>query len=93
MPRAPVGIGCRIGCLGQRAMHLSAVGVGRRLVDRRAHQRVTEPHEGAEVDQPCGPGRSRGVGPETEPSGRAPQQGHVTNRLGRCEQQQSPGVV
>ena len=56
MPRAPIGIGLGIGRLGQREVHLTAVRNGCRLVDRRAHQRVTEPHEGAEVDQPGGLG-------------------------------------
>ncbi len=51
MPCAPIGLGFGIGRLGQSAVHLLAVEDGRRLVDRRAHQRVTEPHMGTEIDQ------------------------------------------
>ena len=93
MPRAPIGISLGIGRLGQCEVHLTAVRNRRRLVDRRAHQGVTEPHQGAEVDQPGGLGRSCGVRTEPEPVGRAPQQGRVAHRLGRGSQQQSPGVV
>ena len=93
MPRAPIGIGLGIGRLGEREVHLTAVRNGCRLVDRRAHQRVTEPHKGTEVDQPGGLGGSCGVRSEPEPVGRAPQQGRVAHRLGRGRQQQSPGVV
>ena len=45
-----------------------------RPVDRRAHQRMTETHPRAELDQARGLGRRRRVGPDAEPLGRPPQQ-------------------
>ena len=68
MPGAPIGIDVGIGRLGQRPMHLLAVEHGRRLVDRRAHQRVAEPHMCTELDQSRRLRRRRRVGSEPEPA-------------------------
>ena len=57
VPRAAIGIDLRIGRLGQRPMHAPPV-LGRcRPVDRRAHERMAEPHPGAELEQPRRLGR------------------------------------
>ena len=54
-------------------VHLLAVEHGRRLVDRRAHQGVTEPHLCTEFDQPGRLRRHRRVCSESEPARRPPQ--------------------
>ncbi len=54
---------------------------------------MTEPHPGADLEQP---GRYRGpghLGPEPELPGRPPYQGRVTGGLGRRDHQQQPGVL
>ena len=93
MPCAPIGIELRVGRLGQRAMDVAAVRHARRPVRRRAHQRMPEPHPRADVDQARGLGRRGLVGLEPEQLGRAPQQRHVADGLGRREQQQLPGLA
>ena len=50
---------------------------------------MTEPHPGAELDQTRRLGRRGRVGADPEPLGRAPQQGHVADRLRRRRQQES----
>jgi hypothetical protein len=92
MPGATIWIGIRIRRLGQRLMDLPAVGHRGRPVCRRTQQRMTEPHPSTETDQPFGLGRRRGVDPDSEPSGRPPQQRHVADRLRRRRQQQSSCV-
>ena len=92
MPGAAIRIHLGIGRLGQRAVHLLALGHGRRPVHRRAHQRMAEAHAGAERDQLRHLGRRRRLGRDPEPLGRAPEQGHVADRLGRRGQQEPPRV-
>ena len=93
MPGAAVGIELRIGRLGERAMHVAAVTRGRRAVDRRADERMREPHARAELDQPGGLRRARGLGADPEALGGAPQQARVAQRLGRGRQQQELRVA
>jgi len=53
---------------------------------------MTEPHPGAELDQP-GPGRRRRrLGADREPPGSPPHQARVAGRVGCCELQQAPGL-
>ena len=88
MPRPAVGVGVRIGHLGQRAMYLLPLLPRGRAVGRGARQRMTEPHPGAELDQPVRLGRRGGVGADPEHLGRTPQQGHVPDRLRRrCQEE------
>ena len=89
MPGATIGIGIRIGRLGQRSMHVLAVAEVRRPVGRRADERMAEPHPDAELDQRGLLGRPARVASDPEPLGRAPQQAHVADRLGRRHQQQA----
>ena len=62
VPGPPVRIGGRVGGLGQRAVQLLPRLDRCRPVGRRAHQRMPEPHPGAELGQsrlhrrPCRPG-------------------------------------
>jgi hypothetical protein len=44
MPCSPIGVRPRIRRFGQRAVHLLAILRGCRPVDRRAHERMPEPH-------------------------------------------------
>ena len=65
---------------------------GRRPVDGRAGERVTEAHPRAELRKPRhhrGPG---GRGADPEPRRRAPQEHGVAGRLGRREEQQAPAA-
>ena len=88
MPRPTVGIDLGIGRLGQRAVRLPAIGQRRRPVGRGAHQRMTEPHPRTQLDQPGGLGRRCGIPSDPELLGRAPQQGHVADRLGGRREQE-----
>ena len=51
MPRPTIGIGIRIGRLGQRPMRVSPLGRGRRPVDRGSHQWMPEADTGSDLDQ------------------------------------------
>ena len=53
---------------------------------------MPEPHPHADFDEACRLGRSARVEPDVEALGRPPQQRCVPDRLGRCRQQQSPGL-
>jgi hypothetical protein len=92
MPRPAIGIGVRIGVrigrLGQGPMRRPPVTGGGRLIDSGADQWVAKAHAAAEFDQSRGFCWSRRVHCDLLPHGRAPQQAHVTNRLGRCSKQQ-----
>ena len=88
MPCSAIGIRLRICRLGQRAMCLPPVGRRRRPIDRRAHQRMPEPHARADLDQPGSLGRPDCVGSDPESLGSAPEQGDVAERLRRRREQQ-----
>lgn len=87
VPRPAVGV--KIGHVCQGAVHpLQVVHVGR-TPGGRAHQRMMEPHTSTELDQSSCLGQGRGIGPDPEPLDRAPQYGHVADRLdGRREEEQ-----
>ena len=59
VPRSPIWIDVLISRLGERAMHLLSVLHARRAIRHGAHQRMTETHQCAELDQPGRLGRSR----------------------------------
>ena len=65
----------------------------RRPVGRRAHQRMPEPHPGAELDQARLHRRRRRLDRDAQPPGRPPHQRPVTGRIGRRQLQQPPGLV
>src|SRR5437879_10918694 len=92
MPRTPIGIEPWIGDLRQRTVRVPPVLARRRPVDRGAYQRVTKPDPCAELEQPLGLGRVRGLDPDAEPSGGAPDQGRFADRLRRREEQEPAGV-
>jgi hypothetical protein len=88
VPGAPVGVELRIGGVGQRTVHAATVRRLAGLVHGRAHQRMTKPHPGADLQQPGG---LRGLGRlriDPQVVGRAPQQRHFAGRLGSRDQQQ-----
>ena len=89
VPRPAVGIGVRVGRIGQRSMGLASVRARRCPIRRGAHERVTKAHPGAEVDQIRGFGRRGCIGRDPEPVGCAPQQAHVPDRLGGGHQQEA----
>jgi hypothetical protein len=90
VPRAAIRIGLGIGGLGQRAVRAASLLDRCRPVDRRAHQRVPEPHPSADLEQP---GRCRGrccFRTDSELLGRAPHQHRITEWFCRRDQQQLP---
>ncbi len=92
VPGTPVRIDLLVGDGGQRAVRPAPVGRCGRPVDRRAHQRVPEPHTEVELQQPGGlRGRSRLAG-DPQLRGRAPQQRRIPGRFGRGNHQQHPRV-
>ena len=93
MPGATIGIRLRIGRLSQRAMHFLAVAKVSRPVGGRAHERMPEPHPDPELDQRGLLSRPARATSDPELLGRAPQQAHVADRLGRRHQQQALRVA
>jgi hypothetical protein len=93
VPGATIGIGIRIGRLGQRSMHLLAVARVSGPVGGRPHEWMAEPHPDPELDQPGVLGRHTRVASDPEALGRAPQQAHVADRFGRRHQQQALGLA
>ncbi len=93
MPGATIGIGIRIGRLGERSMHFLAVAKVRGPVGGRPDERMSEPHPDAEIDQRGLLGRLPRVASDPELLGRAPQQAHVADRFGRRHQQQALGLA
>lgn len=92
VPGAPVGVALGVGGVGEGAVHRPQVrGLGA-APDRRAHQRVPEPHRGAQLEQPGGHGGRRRLGSDAQRAEGAPQQQLVADRLDRREQQQGTGV-
>jgi hypothetical protein len=92
VPGPPVRVGSRVGGLGQRAVQLLP-GLDRcRPVGRRAHQRMPEPHPGAELRQPRLRRRLRRPGANREPPGRPPHQHRIAGRIGRRQLHQPPGL-
>ena len=92
VPGAAVGIDLRIGDLRQGAVDVLPLLQRRRPVGRRAHQRMPEPHAGAEFQQAGLGCRRRRLRGDPEPLGCPPHQHRIADRLGRRELQQPPGV-
>jgi hypothetical protein len=92
VPRAPVGVGARVGRLSQRLVGPPTLIGCRRRIHRRARQRMAKPHPCVDFDQR---GRfrqfERGAG-NPESRDRAPQQGRIAGRFGRRQQQELLGV-
>ncbi|MEI5010650.1 hypothetical protein RB196_28230 [Streptomyces sp. PmtA] len=93
VPRPAVGIAAGVGGLRECPVRRPAVRCGRPAVDGRAYERVVEAHLGAELDEPRSLGRRRGVLRDPLQAGSAPQQTHVSGRLGRGGEQEPPAVV
>ena len=93
VPGPQVRFGHRVGDLGQRPVHLLPVLDRRGPVDRRAQQRVPEPHLGLELHQAGLDRRGGRLRPDAQPLGRPPHQRQLAVRLGRGQQQQPPGLV
>ncbi len=91
VPRPAVRVQPRVGRVGEGPVDLASLGRGRGPVGGRTDQRMPEPHPRADLDQGGRLGRFRRGGPDAEPLGRAPQQRHVADRLGRRQYQQAPG--
>jgi hypothetical protein len=89
MPGAAIGVGGRIGRLGQRSMHILAVVEVSGPIGRRADEWMAEAHADAEVDQRGRLGRLPRVPSDPQALGRAPQQAHVAHGFGRRQQQQA----
>ena len=92
VPGPPVGVGLRIGDLGQGPVYLPPVVERGRPVGHRAHQRMAQPDLGAELEQP-GLGRRRyRPGADPEALGGLPHQHRIANRVGGGELHQAPGL-
>ena len=63
-------------------MHVLAFLWRRSPVGRRPHQRVPEPHPGADLQQTGLGRRGRGLGADAEPLGRPPHQHRIPDRVG-----------
>jgi len=88
VPGPAIGIGARIGGLGDGLVGAAAVAGRRCLVDGGADQRVAEGDLGADGEQPVCLGRGGGVlGAGAKLSGSPPQQRRVTGGLGSGQQQ------
>ena len=93
MPGTAVRVGVAIGLLRQCEMDRPAFLRRSRPVDGRAGQRVTEPRQLADREQPARLDVVGGRRRDAELRGRAPEQQRVAERLRRREQQQAPRVV
>ena len=73
-------------------MHLAALREIGGAVGGRTHQRVTEPHPRAELDEPGRLGGRERVDGDTQRRGSPQEQSGVPHRLGGRDQQQLPSV-
>jgi hypothetical protein len=90
MPGAAIGVDIGIGGLGQRPVNALSLLRRRPALYRRPHQRMSEPHLRAELDQAPGRGGRGRVGPDAELRGRAPHQHRIPHRLSRGDEKQKP---
>ena len=89
VPDMTIGLGVRVGRGGKRAVDRLALTGRRGAVDRRANQRVAEPHALAELAQVR---RGHRLIPHPIDSGvlrRAPHDRRIAQRLGGCDQQKA----
>ena len=93
MPGTAIGIRLGIGDFGERTVHRPPLRRRGGPVDRRARERMAEPHPPAEREQARRLGRLRSVCSDSQPCGRAPEQHRVADRLRRGEQQQTSTVA
>jgi hypothetical protein len=91
MPGPAVGIGSRVGSLGDGMVGQAAVGGWRRLIDGRADEGVAEGDPVSHGEEPFGFGWVSGVSADAKTFGHPPQQRRIAGRLGRGEQEQAPG--
>ena len=93
VPGPPIGVGLRIGGVGERGV-TAAARLGRSgSVGRRAHERVPKAHTRTQLDQPRVLSRDHGVGSDAEFVQRAQQQSHVAHGLRSRNEQQLPRLV
>ena len=90
VPGAAIRIGVGIGGLGERVVHAPALFWRASAVDRRTHERMTEPHLRAESNQSDAGRRCGGVRPDAEPGGRPQHQHRIPGRLSRRDEKQEP---
>jgi hypothetical protein len=88
MPRPAIGIGIRIGCLGERPMGITPLGGGCCPVHRGADQWVPEADARPDLDELGVLGRRERAPVDLERLRRAPDERRVTQGLGRGQQQQ-----
>ena len=86
-----VGIGARVGGLGDGPVGKPAVGGWCRLVNGGADQRMAEGDPGSNGEQPVGFGRGGSLVGDAKASGCPPQQRRVADRVGSSQQEQAPG--
>jgi hypothetical protein len=88
-PRATIDL--RIGDLSKGAVRVLSFLNRGRPVGRRAHQRMTKPHAGAELEQASLCRRRRSLGTDREPLGCSPHQHRVAEGIGRRELRRTAG--
>ena len=74
-------------------MHGAPLGIRRRPVDGGAHEWMAEPHARADLEQAGSRRRVERRPIDLELLRRAPHQRRVTERLGRRDQEQAPGIA
>ena len=90
VPGAAIGVDVGIGGFGQRPVNALSLLRRCRALDRRTHERMTEAHLRAEIDQSRGGGRRGRVRPDAELRGRPPHQHRIPHRLCRGDEKQQP---
>ena len=90
VPGAAIGVDVGIGGFGQRPVN--ALSLLRRCcaLHRRTHERMSEAHLRAEIDESRGGGRRGRVRPDAELRGRPPHQHRIPQRLCRGDEKQEP---
>jgi hypothetical protein len=90
VPGAAIRIDIGIGGLRECTVDVLALLRCRPAVHRRAHERVSEPHLRAEIDQSSVGRRHGRVRPRAELGRRPPHQHRIPHRLGRSGEKQQP---
>ena len=90
VPGAAIGIDLRISDIRQCAVHRMPFLGRRRPVGRRAHQRMTKPYAGAELEQAGLGCRGRSLSRDSEPLGCSPHQHRFSDGIGSRELQEAP---
>ena len=91
VPCSAVRVDVRVGDLGEGTVDLPPFRRCRRVVDRRADERMPKPDAIAQLDQPGRLGRGRRIGTDAQLIRRPPPQDDVAHRLRGRSQQQLPG--